>query len=172
MSKTGRNDLCPCGSGLKYKKCCLQKDAEERRATAPAGGGAAAAAYRPVIRPAAEKAQQAASEKRQGIGALGVLLLFSTTSGDAWLLEITGGDALQLSDQGVALPVVIEENPETTEVEWSHTYALREGQFAVTSYKDKAEKVYAADYPVKEIDEAIEAIRKGMPDGLADMVHV
>lgn len=21
--KTGRNDLCPCGSGLKYKKCCL-----------------------------------------------------------------------------------------------------------------------------------------------------
>src|ERR1700674_1444398 len=22
----GRNDPCPCGSGLKYKKCCLQKD--------------------------------------------------------------------------------------------------------------------------------------------------
>ena len=21
--KAGRNDLCPCGSGLKYKKCCL-----------------------------------------------------------------------------------------------------------------------------------------------------
>ncbi len=21
----GRNDLCPCGSGLKYKKCCLAK---------------------------------------------------------------------------------------------------------------------------------------------------
>ncbi|MFA6782511.1 MAG: SEC-C metal-binding domain-containing protein, partial [Sedimentibacter sp.] len=20
--KTGRNDPCPCGSGLKYKKCC------------------------------------------------------------------------------------------------------------------------------------------------------
>jgi methionyl aminopeptidase len=23
--KIGRNDLCPCGSGLKYKKCCLGK---------------------------------------------------------------------------------------------------------------------------------------------------
>ena len=23
--KTGRNDPCPCGSGLKYKKCCLGK---------------------------------------------------------------------------------------------------------------------------------------------------
>ncbi|HMO52059.1 MAG TPA: type I methionyl aminopeptidase [Kiritimatiellia bacterium] len=22
-----RNDLCPCGSGLKYKKCCMEKDA-------------------------------------------------------------------------------------------------------------------------------------------------
>jgi hypothetical protein len=25
MSTAGRNDPCPCGSGLKYKKCCLQK---------------------------------------------------------------------------------------------------------------------------------------------------
>lgn len=25
MSKISRNDLCPCGSGLKYKKCCLNK---------------------------------------------------------------------------------------------------------------------------------------------------
>ncbi len=22
---TGRNDLCPCGSGIKHKKCCLSK---------------------------------------------------------------------------------------------------------------------------------------------------
>jgi hypothetical protein len=25
MTKVGRNDLCPCGSGKKYKKCCLEK---------------------------------------------------------------------------------------------------------------------------------------------------
>ncbi|MDC1105080.1 SEC-C metal-binding domain-containing protein [Prolixibacteraceae bacterium] len=24
LSKVGRNDLCPCGSGKKYKKCCLK----------------------------------------------------------------------------------------------------------------------------------------------------
>jgi len=23
--KTGRNEPCPCGSGKKYKKCCLSK---------------------------------------------------------------------------------------------------------------------------------------------------
>jgi len=27
--KVGRNDPCPCGSGLKYKKCCLPKEEEQ-----------------------------------------------------------------------------------------------------------------------------------------------
>jgi hypothetical protein len=31
MAKTGRNAPCPCGSGKKYKKCCLRKDEEEQR---------------------------------------------------------------------------------------------------------------------------------------------
>jgi len=26
VPKTGRNDPCPCGSGKKYKHCCLEKD--------------------------------------------------------------------------------------------------------------------------------------------------
>ena len=25
MSAIGRNDPCPCGSGLKFKRCCLSK---------------------------------------------------------------------------------------------------------------------------------------------------
>lgn len=28
----GRNDLCPCGSGKKYKRCCLNKDIASERA--------------------------------------------------------------------------------------------------------------------------------------------
>ena len=27
-SRTGRNESCPCGSGLKYKRCCALKEAE------------------------------------------------------------------------------------------------------------------------------------------------
>jgi hypothetical protein len=26
MSKISRNDPCPCGSGKKYKKCCLNRE--------------------------------------------------------------------------------------------------------------------------------------------------
>ena len=29
MEKVSRNDPCPCGSGKKYKKCCMRKDAAE-----------------------------------------------------------------------------------------------------------------------------------------------
>lgn len=31
MSKAGRNDPCSCGSGKKYKKCCLEKDQLEQQ---------------------------------------------------------------------------------------------------------------------------------------------
>lgn len=33
MMKIGRNDKCPCGSGLKYKKCCLIKDVRDSQLT-------------------------------------------------------------------------------------------------------------------------------------------
>ncbi|HWP56707.1 MAG TPA: SEC-C domain-containing protein [Candidatus Acidoferrales bacterium] len=36
MSFIGRNDPCPCGSGLKFKKCCLNKAAAAERSYSPA----------------------------------------------------------------------------------------------------------------------------------------
>lgn len=27
--KTGRNELCPCGSGKKYKKCCINTEIDQ-----------------------------------------------------------------------------------------------------------------------------------------------
>src|SRR5271157_4274677 len=32
-----RNDLCPCGSGLKYKKCCLKKNQQLQNLDPEAG---------------------------------------------------------------------------------------------------------------------------------------
>ena len=29
VSDIGRNDPCPCGSGKKYKNCCLRKDEKQ-----------------------------------------------------------------------------------------------------------------------------------------------
>ena len=36
MAKIGRNDPCACGSGKKYKKCCLASDEAAARAARPA----------------------------------------------------------------------------------------------------------------------------------------
>ena len=48
MAKIGRNDLCPCGSGKKYKKCCLASDEAATRAARPAQP-ATVAARRPAL---------------------------------------------------------------------------------------------------------------------------
>jgi hypothetical protein len=32
VARPGRNEPCPCGSGRKYKQCCLDKDEAEARA--------------------------------------------------------------------------------------------------------------------------------------------
>jgi Tfp pilus assembly protein PilF len=36
MAKIGRNDPCACGSGKKYKKCCMASDEAAARAVQPA----------------------------------------------------------------------------------------------------------------------------------------
>jgi predicted ATPase with chaperone activity len=39
VPEIGRNDPCPCGSGKKYKRCCLLVRAEEERAVRVLSGG-------------------------------------------------------------------------------------------------------------------------------------
>lgn len=49
--KIGRNDPCHCGSGSKYKKCCLEKDRQASAAQQPTPAVEAdqpAAAAKPV----------------------------------------------------------------------------------------------------------------------------
>ena len=67
MAKPGRNDRCPCGSGKKYKACCLTKDeaAEHERL-------AAAQAQR----------EERGSEKRQSLREVRELLIGKLAGND------------------------------------------------------------------------------------------
>lgn len=38
VSRIGRNDPCPCGSGKKYKKCCMEKDQERLQDSSSVAG--------------------------------------------------------------------------------------------------------------------------------------
>jgi uncharacterized protein len=65
VQKVGRNDPCPCGSGKKYKNCCLQKEQQQPgqslgkrkfKAKILSGGGS----HKPQPQPGQEQTQKAA----------------------------------------------------------------------------------------------------------------
>ncbi len=62
--KTGRNDPCPCGSGRKYKECCLSKDEAAARSAREAAAEAAAAEA-PAEAPHAAARDKARPQARQ-----------------------------------------------------------------------------------------------------------
>jgi tetratricopeptide (TPR) repeat protein len=49
MTKTGRNDPCHCGSGKKYKRCCLQEDQEGERLVRSAANAARQAEHDALV---------------------------------------------------------------------------------------------------------------------------
>jgi hypothetical protein len=59
--KTGRNDSCPCGSGKKFKKCCLGKP--HRSALIPATADPVPAAARSALQQAPARRPPGATEK-------------------------------------------------------------------------------------------------------------
>lgn len=165
MAKIGRNESCPCGSGVKYKKCCLRKT----EAAKPAVSNQS-----PVqisLRSEIERFQQAAVEGRSEIQELGVFILFSTANGDAWLLEISEMDAVQLAVAHKEQKVGLVENPATIEVDWTHTFAIEKNSFVVTAYKDKKVEKYS-DYPAKEIKALTKKIKEKFSKDQLSQVHL
>lgn len=59
MTKTGRNDPCHCGSGKKYKRCCLQEDQEGERLVRSAANAARQAEYDALVESLSQELDQA-----------------------------------------------------------------------------------------------------------------
>lgn len=165
MGKIGRNEQCVCGSGKKYKHCCLLVEQSGLARTNPE------AALKISLLAEIEAIVAVAKEKKQKIKELGVFILLATEQGDAWLLEITDSDAVQLARGGEALEVPIDEKSDTIEINWSHIYDLSNKEFELTAYSDKSKTVMAG-YPSREVNAAIKRIRKRFPSEMLDQVHV
>ena len=70
VAEIGRNDPCPCGSGRKYKKCCLAKDEAAWRVQA-ASGSRPRGRHRPPpgrssTSPSSRRISMSAAERRSG----------------------------------------------------------------------------------------------------------
>jgi hypothetical protein len=66
----GRNEPCHCGSGRKYKKCCLEKDAgrlRSEREAGPMATGSAVSARGPAANAGPQRANNVGAPRaRQG----------------------------------------------------------------------------------------------------------
>ena len=88
MAKPGRNDRCPCGSGKKYKACCLTKDeAAERQELAKAQAGR----------------DERAAEKRQSLREVRKLLIGKLAGSDGFDDDVFDDELTEASNAVLAL---------------------------------------------------------------------
>ena len=98
--KIGRNAPCPCGSGKKYKKCCLAQDEQDRQAAvavatpeprpeAPTRSEASPASHSASLPPTDPhlEAQEARWEAFEAQDYEGQMALFTQTLDEAELLD-------------------------------------------------------------------------------------
>ena len=154
MAKTGRNEPCPCGSGLKYKRCCLP-----REAPAPAPAQAAGPASQTFVNREIVRLQDHAAGWRPSFRLIGALVFFSTAQGDAWILELTEQDAVPVARAGEPLAVTVNETAEAFEIGWTHRFAIKGQSLVATAYLDNAVSSHQG-CPVREIRQATENIRR------------
>jgi hypothetical protein len=164
MGKIGRNQPCPCGSGKKYKHCC--RLIQQNNAAAENQNQA-----KVTLMAAIEKIQKSAENREVSFFELGVFLFYATSDGDAWLLEITEQDAVQVAKNGSRMEVPVEENDETIEMNWSHIFTIKEKQLFMTDYAEKVEQQLESA-PVQQISAAIKRIKKRFSSEDLGKVHV
>jgi hypothetical protein len=165
MAKIGRNEKCPCRSGKKYKHCCA----------------GLAPAVKPQVSPdeklkltlmsSVREIQDQAIQRKKTNSELGVFFFYSTEEGDAWVLEMTGCDSVQVARDGEALEPPIDEDPETIEVNWTHMFDFRNKQLEFTAYSDKSVQLMS-DAPSREISAAMRRIRKKFSKEQLSKVHL
>ena len=164
MAKIQRNQPCPCGSGKKHKHCCLVL---QRTGSPPSPIQQMKVSLLGEI----AKIQQAAADRKIRVYQLGVFVFFSMEDGDAWVLEATDHDAVQVACQGQPYKPPVTEDQERIVVDWSHNFILQKKRLVMTSYKDGTEKEIPAA-PTQQINAALRRILKQYPQELLNKVHI
>ena len=165
MPKIGRNEKCPCQSGKKYKHCCALKEQQASPKPTPQQ------ALKLTLTGGVKDIQADAVDRKPVIRELGVFFFYSTAQGDAWVMEMTDCDCVQVAKDGVALEIPIDENPNTIEINWSHMYSVENKQLRITAYADKSVAVLT-EAPTRELSAAMRRIRKRFSREQLKQVHL
>jgi hypothetical protein len=84
---------------------------------------------------------------------IGQLILFSTDTGDAWLLDVTDHLALRLAKDGDPEPIYLEETDTSFAIEWKGHYRI-EGSAFVYADRDTGRVTTILGYPTQKIAHA------------------
>ena len=95
-----------------------------------------------------------AAECDSRIVTLGSLILFSASSGDAWILDPGESCALALAEAGHPLEVSITETAEQFAIPWSHAYWIDEERMTFQDHSSGRSRVIVG-YPTHEIQLAV-----------------
>lgn len=77
------------------------------------------------------------------------LILFSTMTGDAWILDFQDGLGLCLARNGDRQPFTITESPTIFNIEWTADYRIDGDAFIVAERSGRIRKIFG--YPTSEI---------------------
>ena len=88
---------------------------------------------------------------------LGELILFSTETGDAWMLDPADGLALCLARGGDPQPFTITETPTTFGIDWAANYRIEGALFIVAERSGQVRSILG--YPTHEIMQAARRVR-------------
>jgi hypothetical protein len=162
MAKVGRNDPCPCGSGKKFKRCCLERmEAEERSARRQAESGRLAAERDegPTIAAVLERARAALQESQafEEVDGLAERVLGLIDAGQYDEAEST---ARQLESEYPDEPLAIERLGQVHEARGSGDVAAEQYRRAVTLMDELGEGHYCDCCRAR----LVKAIRRLDPD--------
>ena len=137
-SQIGRNEPCPCGSGKKYKKCCMASNESEIRTQEKIN-----------IQQETKYIINCALQGDARLVQLDSLLFFSTETCDAWLLNTDDDLALCLLRDSEEQAYVINETPKNYSIEWEASYQIKGNAFIVCKKSGQVRTIVG--YPTKEI---------------------
>src|SRR3984893_16810120 len=95
--------------------------------------------------------QRRAAEHDGRILTIGQLVLFSTETGDAWLLDPADRLAARLARDGESEPIHIEETDTTFAIGWKGHYRI-EGPALVYTDHDSGGETTILGYPIDQLD--------------------
>ena len=98
--------------------------------------------------------QRRAARNDARLVTLGQLLLFSTETGDAWLLDPSDQLATPVARDGEALSVHIEETDTNFAIDWTGVYGIHGAAF-VYSDKDSGSVRTILGYPTQRITQQV-----------------